>query len=50
MKKLVTAKEAAQMYQVNIQTIWKWIRKDQIPYVRHGRTVRVIVESNWKLH
>ena len=48
MKKLVTAKEAAQMYQVNIQTVWKWIREDRIPYVRHGRTVRVIVESNWK--
>jgi len=50
MKKLVTAKVAAQMYQVNIQTVWKWIREDQIPYVKHGRTVRVIVESNWKQH
>lgn len=50
MKKLVTAQQAAQMYQVNIQTIWKWIREDQIPHVKHGRTVRVIVESNWKQH
>lgn len=47
MKKLVTAREAAKMYQVNIQTIWRWIREGQIPYVKHGRTVRVIVESNW---
>lgn len=48
MKTLLTAREAAKLYKVNIQTIWKWIRNEQIPYVRCGRTVRVIAEREWK--
>lgn len=40
MQKLLTAKEAADIFRLNTFTIYEWARSGRIPAVRVGRAVR----------
>jgi len=39
--KLLTVKQAAELLQVSIWTIRRWIHADALPYVRIGREYRI---------
>ena len=40
MEKLLTARQVSDLLEVKVSTVYDWIRRGQIPYVKLGRLVR----------
>ncbi len=40
MEKLLTAKQVSELLEVKISTIYDWVYRDLIPYVKLGRLIR----------
>lgn len=41
MEKFFSCKEIAERYAVKITTVWKWIRRGDLPAVKAGRLYRI---------
>lgn len=40
MEKLLTAKQVSELLEVKISTVYDWVYRDLIPYVKLGRLIR----------
>ena len=45
MAKYLTCEEVANIYRVNVATVWRWCREGKLNTVRIGRVYRVDEES-----
>ena len=45
MEKFYSCEEIAERYSVNVVTVWRWIRKHDLPAVKIGNTYRITAED-----
>jgi len=43
---MYTVKEYAELFKVDIDTVYRWIRKKEVETIRHGRTIRILKRDN----
>lgn len=45
MEKFYSCEEIAERYRVNVVTVWRWIRRQELPAVRIGKAYRITADD-----